>query len=305
MKRSDHLRSSTSTIIQEMKALRLPQETVFTTGMQSKRRGTGSRNAYAGVSIDRPVRVPVLTQSDIEEIERGEHPETVTRLIDAKYLDSWMGGFFRFGTIRRYRSEEAVAVGRLGDHTEGLQRNFYNNSSGKYSQVSVDGITINGLTVKGGANDVEICHTVNCYCSCVMTGELTEDGVRRFRAEGNGDIGAYVTYNLKALKKAITNSLHDDPVTSRLKLVSRAVTYDHRDYHIDSTSGVIHEGALANPKEVWLGTAFYKPPVFDHEREYRMLLINPLNAAGLREDAVGIDLNSSEIAAAIISGGTL
>lgn len=251
------------------------------------------------IIFNKEVHVPHLSEDDIIELNQNA-PQFVTRLIDAEFLDDWSAGFFRFGTIKRYRATEADVLGRLGDTTEGEKREFYKSQEGIYENVSVAGVSFFNSSFEGFENDIVVRYIVNDFCSCTSIGKFDEKGALEFRENGNDKLGAYITYDLQKLTAAIRKVLTEDPETSHLTTVGQSITYDHKDRRF-----LIGQKFDEEPDalRLWLGTAFFKPPAFKHEYEFRMLIIDPKAAGRLHENANAKDFNDPQIARAIVATG--
>lgn len=265
---------------------------------------TGSSTRTAIFEMRPKVQVPPLSESDIQNLNEHKPPKYLTRYIKKEFYEGALEGYYHFGTIRFYRSEEQGKVGRLGDHTEAMTREFYNSSEGPAADFHDYENHVHIQASTSGADDqIRIVHEINNYCSCASIGEMTQEHVHRLRAKGNDDIGAYVTYDYTALRAALAAELASDPGQKHLRIVGKRVKYAHRDRDVAYAGR--HDYQRPDPKKLWLNTAFLKPPFFEHENEFRILLADPADAAGLDMDAKPKGFSSPKIAAAIVGKGIL
>lgn len=197
--------------------------------------------------------------------------------------------------------------GRLGDHQESRVQEIFNSRSGFFRQAELDGIEIRGTSFQDTERHIVIETVVNDYCSCSSTGRFSferGEALRDREADPEKKPGAYVTYHLPTLKSAIEDHFLKSPELSNLILLGRKVEYGEKDrrWNVEEKfSYQRHRDSLA----IWLSIAFVKAPLFQHEEEYRLLLVDPSGPGGLLDEIKGPVIHESgAIAASIVASDT-
>jgi hypothetical protein len=251
-------------------------------------------------------RAPLISEDLFQMIEL-DSPEFVTRHIEECYLESALNGYFRFGTLINYRAVEGGAIaGRLGDHQESRVQEIFNSRSSFFETAILEGIEVTNTSFSGTANQIVVETIVNDFCSCTSIGEFSLTRgvkVRDCEIDPSKKPGAYLTYHLPTLKAALKEHLSSASELSGLSILGRNVEYGQKDRHWEVEENFSYQqdrDALA----IWLGIAFVKSLSFEHEEEYRLLLIDPSGPGGLNDDAKTYEISkSTSIASSIVASG--
>ncbi|MDW9902068.1 hypothetical protein GOA77_09355 [Sinorhizobium meliloti] len=115
--------------------------------------------------------------------------------------------------------------------------------------------------------------------------------------------GAYATYDLKKLRAALVEIMAERPSLAGYALVGRKVVYGEKDrqWKVESHFELKKH---RDPLAIWMGTAFVKSPAYQHEDEFRLLLINPKAVGRLDDSADALVFKDPRIAATITAAGT-
>lgn len=248
---------------------------------------------------------PAITNPQIEEIE-GEHPEYITRHVEEKYLPAVLKGYYRIGTLVNYRAKENDTAGRLGDIQESRQQEIFKSRTGYLNNALIGDVLFENVDMTGTEKHVVIESVVNDYCSCASEGVFKIDRANKIRdAEDDPKKkpGAFITYHLPSLIKAITEYLQKTPSLCHLKVIGRKISYGEKDTHWEVEENFSYKPE-ADALAIWLGISFIKSPSFSHEEEFRLLLIDPRNPGSLGHEANTIVIETDEaVAAACFSSG--
>lgn len=251
------------------------------------------------VMINESVKCPTLSLHDIAALSvRGI--KSITRHFEAQYLPSVKKGYFRFGTIAGYAPQDnALNAGRFGDHQEGNQREIYRPLQRVTKNIDMGNVKIGALESDA---PIVIEYTVNDYCSCSSKGDFDLSRAIRLRAQGNPTLDSYVTYDLMKLRVALEKAANAIDHLKGYKLVGRPIVYGLK----DRSWGLENDFKREEDRDqlsIWLATAFVKSPAYQHEDEYRLLLIDPTRAGQQCLTAPPISFVDARIAEAIIAVG--
>lgn len=252
-------------------------------------------------------RAPLLTDDTILKVEM-EQPQYITRHFEERFLSSARAGYFQFGSLVKYRAKEGAISGRLGDHQESRVQEIFNSRSNFFENARLEGIEIINTSISNTEKQLVMETVVNDYCSCSSIGEFSLERGQRLRdheTDPNKKPGAFVTYDLLKLRLALEGEISKSPDVSALRLVGRKVEYGEKDrsWEVEQRfSYTADRDAMA----IWLSIAFVKSRTFEHEEEYRLLLLDPSGPGGLADDSKPYVINeSSAIAAAIVASGPI
>lgn len=259
-----------------------------------------SHNQGAAIHISRPILVPTLSDQDITTIN-NYNGRYITRHIPRRLLPITLEGSFRFGSIASYRPKDSQLHGRFSDYQEGRQREIFRSHSGIYN-VKVEGVNLSDVRISGFENPIVIIYEVNDLCSCSSIGEFSSNRAATLRSRGNGDVNAYVVYDVGRLITAISDILAEHDDTANMGIIVRKVVYGEKDRHWviqDRYENTQDRDFLA----VWLGNVFVKSLDYIHEEEVR-IVITDKDRAGQLSDAIDSKIFKDErIAAAIVAHG--
>ena len=260
-------------------------------------------NCGSAVVIGTRLPVPSIADLDICEFTE-EEPAFVTRHIEARYLCSARKGYFSFDTLVNYRAAEGAVAGRLGDVQESRIWEIFRSRSGFFKSISSPGLIFENLSVAGNDRDVVGEYINNDYCSCSSLGVFSlerAEAIRDRETDPERKPGAYVTYDFGKMKRALLNHFSRDASLSKLSLLGREVTYGEKDRTWDVEQNFTFQqdrDGLA----IWLSVAFVKSPGFQHEEEYRLLLVDETGPGALDNLAQKHQIPYSEaIAASIVA----
>jgi hypothetical protein len=262
-------------------------------------------NCGSGIVQVKRHRAPQISEYLLQMIELAQ-PEFVTRHIEERYLEGALNGYFRFGTLINYRAVEGAIAGRLGDHQESRVQEVFNSRSSFFETAILEGIEVTNTSFGGTANQIVVETIVNDFCSCASIGEFSLTRgvkIRDCESDPAKKPSAYVTYHLPTLKAALKEHLSCASEQSCLNILGRNVEYGQKDRHWEVEKNFSYQqdrDALA----IWLGIAFVKSLSFEHEDEYRLLLIDPSGPGGLNDDAKTYEISeSTSIASSIVASG--
>ncbi|RVG30688.1 DUF2971 domain-containing protein [Sinorhizobium meliloti] len=266
---------------------------------------SGGKNfGSSAIRVERLLECPELTGDQLAVMDDGG-PDYITRHMDERHLNSALAGYFQFGTLARYRgSDMQLNVGRFSDLQEGTQRNAFESRNGYFKNAEFgSNIRLDGIHISGFEASVLVEFQINDYCSCSSMGEYNAARADEIRDNGNPELGAYATYDLKKLRLAL-----DEIVTERTSLaghvlVGREVLYGEKDRRW-MIEDYFELKKHRDPLAIWMGTAFVKSQAYEHENEFRLLLINPKAVGSLDTTADYLPLEDPRIAAAITASGT-
>lgn len=269
-------------------------------GRVSVTKKSSNRSGSVAIMMRRTIAVPSLTTASLASIA-GQSPQTITRHINRKYLQDTIKGSFRFGTIAGYKPADTAQGGRLGDLQEGSQRQVFSSRTGVYNGNFI-GANFRDVSIDGFENPIVIEYSVNDYCSCSSINGFRQDRANTLRARGNPDIDTFVVYDLEKLTKALREIFAENSMWQHFEILSREVIYGEKDRHW-SVEGEIEITDDRDHLEIWLGTSFVKSTAYEHEEEFRMLVIDPSKAGQLAEDIKHLLIQDPRIAGAIIEHG--
>lgn len=251
-------------------------------------------------------RAPRLTDDLMRQVETDQ-PEYITRHIEERFLSSARTGYFQFGSLVKYRAKEGTFAGRFGDHQESRVQEIFNSRSEFFERASLEGIEIINNSFSGTKRHVVVETIVNDFCSCSSIGKFSlERGIvlRDREIDPDKKPGAYVTYHLPTLRLALHDYFSQSPDLSGHILLGRKVKYGEKDRSWEVEQNFIYQpdrDAMA----IWLSIAFVKSPTFEHEQEYRLLLLDPSVPGGLADDTGAcVIAENSAIAASIFASDT-
>lgn len=261
-----------------------------------------SRGSSA-IKIRRTISCPTLSREIITKLT-DQSVTRITRHIEKEYLSTAEGGYFRFGTIAGYAPDDRLLdVGRLGDREEGSQQEVFRTRSGYYNKFTAETSRIENVRISGFDNPIVVEFSANDYCSCSSIGDFQPHRAASFVANGNQKLGAYVTYDLVKLQAALSEVARERAECSSLILMGRPVVYGKKDRHweIEETFARTED---RDPLAIYLGVTFVKSVRYEHEEEYRMLLVDPSALGQLPTDKGKLlEFNDPRIAAAIAASG--
>lgn len=250
------------------------------------------------------LKVPDIRDGEIEEIHDGDQIY-VTKHFDKKWYDSWLTGYFRFGTTTAFRGVEG-GTDRFSDVQEGNMHETYSNDTGIVESLALSDLG-GELYISRSSMDtghfVRRIITSNDYCACVSRGEYNPERARSFAKNDNSDLSAYCTYNLKKLKSALLEILTEMGLDNPM-LICGKVIYDEKDqaWNIGHQFSHTRERKQA---EFWLRTTFVKPERFSHEDEFRIVAYESGSLAGLSTDLPGLVIHDDRIRDAIVACGLI
>lgn len=252
------------------------------------------------ISFKKHLICPELSGEQIATLSDWE-VATITRHLDRQWLDEARNGYFRFGTIQGYAPKDnALNTGRFSDFQEGIQISSFASRSGFFRRFETgDGGGLSNIGVLGGRVAVEF--NVNDFCSCSSIGDFKIDRARVLRGKGNPTLGAYVTYDLRALVRAFEFLIPRSASTKGLEVVGRKIDYGVKDQHWQIEESFKLDGHR-DPLAIWMSTAFVKSPAYLHEEEFRMLLVDP-KRLGQLTDAESMEFKHRSITDAIVDTG--
>lgn len=275
----------------------------FLPGLPRGRLSAGRNFSSAGIRLERSLGCPELTRDKLTVIDEGG-PDYITRHMNEEHLASALAGNFRFGTLARYKGKDMqLNVGRFSDPQEGRQRNAFESRKGYFKNAEFGTNVHLDIHVSGFEASVLVEFQINEYCSCSSMGEYNRDRANEIRDNGNPKLGAYATYDLKKLRHALDETIAERTSLAGHALVGREVLYGEKDRRWmveDHFELQKHRDPLA----IWMGTAFVKSQAYEHENEFRLLLINPKAVGSLDTTADYLVLEDPRIAAAITASGT-
>lgn len=228
-----------------------------------------------GVLLEHPLECPPLSSEQLASIGKSE-VTTITRHIDLQWLESARNGYFRFGTIKGYApNDKALNTGRFSDYQEGVQLSTYRTRSGFFRDFQTGaGGGLRNVEIIGAEYPMAVEFSVNDLCSCSSVGQFDIERARTLRDKGNPTLGAYVTYDLQALTRALEFLITRNVSTRGYAVIGRTIEYGSKDRHWQIEESFSLAGHR-DPIAIWLSTAFIKSPAYQHEEEYRLLLIDP------------------------------
>lgn len=257
----------------------------------------------AGIVFSEPIKVKRLTRLRSKRID--EVVSLLTYHFPERHLESNLSGSFCFGTTTGYRAKEGLPVGRLSDTTEGRSRAVFNTMDGKFDNFRYGRNTVENSQISSG-EQVVLEVTSNDYCSCFSVG-----GYNETRAKALQDAeqviekrsSAYVTYDAHKLRYALKRQFRGR-LGSSSTLIGRRVSYGPKDaaFNIPPTANIQRE---KNSLAQWLHISFMKPLKYQHEEEYRLLMVNRLQLGRLSLKVQGSDrIDSDDVASCIVDYGT-
>lgn len=256
-----------------------------------------------GILISQWVAVPNINEEELAKLCDNNLPEIITRHIESEYLDDAVQGYFRFGTTGGYRAREERTVGRFSDLSEGRMHQIFNTPTGYQKSITIGGGQISDNFVSPTMDQVVYEERVNDFCSCSTIGKFEETRAKTFREKGNPQLGAFVSYDLSRLSKALKYILLDEEKTQGFDLLLRRVDYGWKDAKWDIPEEFVYESA-ATEIEKWLSISFVKPLSFQHEEELRILLVNGKMPGQLDETTKPLELRNKLVADAIVDYGS-
>lgn len=257
----------------------------------------------AGIAFSSQIKVKPLTRIRSEKID--EAASLLTYHFPERHLDSNLRGSFRFGATSGYRAQEGLPLGRLSDTTEGRSRTVVNARDGRFDNFRCGGIEIVNSQISSGEQLVLEVNS-NDYCSCFSMGGYGETRAKALQ-DAEQDVAnrpsAYVTYDARRLRYALRRQFRGLFGPS-CTLVGRRVIYGTKDAVVNiPPTARIQKGN--DELGHWLHITFMKPHNFQHEEEYRLLLVDRNNLGGLSLEEQGSDrITSQDVADCIVDHGT-
>lgn len=197
-------------------------------------------------------------------------PAALTRIFNAKYLESSLSGYFRFGMLASYRNAEGI--GRFSDKEEGLRSRGFRNRSGENITIPEFGL-YNVLLSDNGGPDLQIDTSVNVPVACLSIGGCSLQRSHGFM-QGNPDLveAAFVEYDSRTLVDALSYELACDEwfsdIGGKSGMVGLPVQYEQRlteeDLHTPKSFDISMNDVT---RAIW-----NKPSDFSAEEEYRLAL---------------------------------
>lgn len=260
----------------------------------------GRRPSVIPVLIQNPLECPALS---VEQLASLCDPDvgTITRHIDQQYLESARAGYFQFGTIVGYKATEKNA-GRFGDEEEGSQQEAFHAQTGHIVNLEIGTGQIGSVTWDSGGPGIVLEYIANDYCSCSSIGSFRKERAETIRSKENPTLGAFVTYDLEKLMHALLEIAKETPRLADLHIIGRRIEYGTKDRNWEISDNFVYK-ADRDHLSIWLDTAFIKPSTFQHEEEFRMLLVDRAKLGRLPEEEPVVVFNDPRIAEAIIDSG--
>ncbi|WP_064711433.1 hypothetical protein [Rhizobium bangladeshense] len=233
---------------------------------------------YSALVTSEEIQCPPLNDDVLSKLDENQ-PLYITRHMEAGALEKALGGSFHFGTIEGYKPQDnKLGEGRFGDFQEGRQRDHYFSKTGHFKSFrSNPDVLIEEAYARDG---IAVEYTANDYCSCSTIGRFSEARARQLKSKGNPSIGAYVTYDLAKLKDAIITLVAELPDLIGHRLVGQRVRYGNKDRDLHAADDFVRADERADFWR-WLSIAFVKAPAYQHELEFRLLLLDAASPGGL------------------------
>lgn len=253
------------------------------------------------IAVSAALDCPPLREDDIVELDSALH-QTVTRHIDGDWLEATLAGSFKVGTIASYKAKDEALTGRFGDPEESIQREVYNSRTGIFRDTQIGPVHFEEVGFEKGTDAISLVYGVNAYCSCAAIGNFDEVRANKLRKQGNPDVNAYVTYDLSKLKSAFREILAERPDFGNFSVFGRDVVYGQKNRYWEVEEH-FHHKEDREPIAIFLDAAFVKANAYQHEEEYRLLIIDPSAAGRLPHDTKPLFLDDPRIAAAVVASG--
>ncbi len=261
-----------------------------------------SRRRPVGFLITKRVAVPNINEEELARLCDNDLPEIITRYIESEYLDDAVQGYFRFGTTGGYRAKEEKSVGRFGDLSEGRLNQIFNTPTGYHSSITISGRELSNNFASPNMDQIVYEERVNDFCSCSTIGKFEKNRAMIFKEKGNPQLGAFVSYDLSRLSKALKSVVSHQEKTQGFGILLKKIEYGWKDLQWDIPEEFVYESAVPEI-EKWLSISFIKPLSFQHEEELRILLVNPKKPGQMDETTRPLELRSELIAEAIVDYG--
>ncbi|WGG58193.1 hypothetical protein [Brucella intermedia] len=264
------------------------------------------RGGITGIHVTRNLTCPPLDKVATNTLD-GDGPELVTKYLTKEGYEFSKLGSFRFGTLLAYRSNEVSlkSTGRFTDEQEGTQQHIFNSRSGYFNSFKYSGVHIKNTIIQGMDNDVVVEFQANAYCACVSQGAYDPRQMSALKQNGNSDITHFVTYDLKRLRGALSDLIASDDEWKDCSLIGRPIIYGAKDRHWEVEDSFSDDNQRA-PLAIFMGLAFVKDKArFEHENEYRLMIVNSLLIGQLKADAAPHAFEHESIAACIVACGEL
>lgn len=257
----------------------------------------------AAIKLVRTIDCPKISRRRIEALNQV-HSEYVTRHFEGRYLQSYLDGYFRFGTLSNYRATEKAETGRLGDFTESRIKTVFNSSSGFHREARFGQGVFRNISISGFDEQISQEVTANDYCACVSSGAFDLGRAKKMQEAEQVEAkkpSGFVTYNRKKLNWAVHQ--HFLRTNNDRVLLSRPVEYQKKDWRF-VVPQIYEAASVPDSIESWLAISFVKPPTFSYEEELRMLLVDRRSPGRLSKEADFLDVSASNaFAAAIVDSG--
>jgi hypothetical protein len=193
-------------------------------------------------------------------------------------------------------------VGRFGDYQEGIQESTFKTRSGYFRDFnSNSGTRLSNIAIQGTDKPITIRSTVNDYCSCSSLGKFKIERARNLQEKGNPEIGAFVTYDLRKLKLALEHCSARNWKTKNHVTIGREIEYGDKDRHWQIEETFDH-ARQRSAFAIWLGATFVKSPAYEHEEEFRLLLLDAQKPEHLKASDP-LEFRHGSIASSIVAVG--
>ncbi|MBX4949453.1 hypothetical protein HJA95_07595 [Rhizobium binae] len=255
---------------------------------------------YSALVTSEEIQCPPLNDEVLSKLNENQ-PLFITRHMNAEHLEKALEGFFHFGTIEGYNPQDKkLGESRFGDFQEGRQRDHYFSETGHFKSFrSNPDVLIEEAYARDG---IAVEYTANDYCSCSTIGRFSEARARQLKSKGNPSVGAYITYDLAKLKDAINMLVAKRPELIGRRLVGQCVRYRNKDRNWHVADNFVRADDRASFSR-WLSIAFVKAPAYEHELEFRLLLLDAASPGGLPSNTAPLFLQDPIIAECIVDSG--
>ncbi len=185
-------------------------------------------------------------------------------------------GAFGFGTTSYFR-RNFDGSGLMSDHYEGIntRRLINRGSTSVVDKLILPNGYIQDVAFEGVSLHTEL--AMNDYAACFSPGKFDKSRADNIRAHNNGRLTHYVTYDTALLVEALWDALLDRKMVKRKSdinkvLIGGKVVYDDRDNNF-SMPTIINADWSRVDEASWFRTTFVKPERFEHEDEFRIVLL--------------------------------
>ncbi|QZD93151.1 hypothetical protein K3162_03705 [Qipengyuania xiapuensis] len=213
----------------------------------------------------------------------GTKPGRLTKHLDEVGFEKCKAGSFRFGTVERYRGTDLwkskadanldAAAARLADFQEGLSETYLDTPEDVHGgSIQFLGLRMENVTILNSRNAIHVANFFNDYVACLSFGGFSKDRFNAIRDAGNSDIVAYIEYDTLKLVRAIEKACVEQGLVA--KSSSEPIIHESRIHYSEKSRVVeVFDGfSYADREAEWLRANFFKPPEFEHEDEYRLII---------------------------------